>query len=332
MGEVYLAHHQALDKPVALKLLPPGDGAKRRIEQFLTEARVGSRIEHPNVITLHDAGVDEGLYYIVMQYVDGRNTAQLVLETGKPLDWRAAVRIVRSASRGLQAVHDRGIIHRDVKPANIMVSHDGRVLLMDFGLVHTVENETGRQERSIVGTPAFMSPEQCQGGKLDGSSDVYSMACTLYYLLTGKGPYRGASREIMRQVIAGLEAPAVTTLNPEVPQALSDLISRTIVARQLRRFRRADEFAVELGRLLKSDSADVGDADKTVSSASETAANLAFLAPIEPISDPIILRPCETPWRRFAAAIRRQRAACVVALGGLALAVLSGLILRLSLR
>jgi serine/threonine-protein kinase len=267
-----------------------------------------------------------------MQYVDGRNTSQLVLDAGRPLDWRSAVRIVRSASRGLQAVHDRGIIHRDIKPANIMVSREGRILLMDFGLVHTIENESGRRERSVVGTPAFMSPEQCLGDDLDGSSDVYSMGCTLYYLLTGKGPYRGASREIMRQVIAGCEAPAVATLNPEVPRALSELISRTIAARSSRPFRRADDFAAELGRLLKSDSSKGGESDNTVVSAGETAANSAFLAPVEPAADPIVLRPCETPWRRVTAAIRRQRGACVVALGGLALAALSGLVFRLSLR
>jgi len=301
MGEVYLAHHTALDKPVALKLLPPGDGSAHRIERFLTEARIGSRIEHPNVITMHDAGVEDGLYFIVMQYVDGRNASQLVLDEHRPLEWRSALRIIRHAARGLQAVHTQGILHRDVKPANIMLSRDQRVLLMDFGLVHVLEGSAVARDRSIVGTPAFMSPEQCGGETLDASSDVYSMGCTLYYLLTGKAPYRGSSREIMRQVIGGLESRPPQELNPGVPREVSAFVSRLIVSHNRRTVRTADQLADELGRLAKRPDG----VATSFGEAAETSGDVT-LPTIEPVYASIELLPDDTAWDRLHHTLRHS--------------------------
>jgi serine/threonine protein kinase len=142
MGEVYLAEHLALQKPVALKILPPDLDSREHIDRFLREARVCSRIEHPNVVVIHDVGEEHGLYYIVMQYVLGKNLVQLLRAQGGPLPWRSAARIIQLAAQGLHAVHSQGLVHRDVKPSNIMLASDSRVLLMDFGLVHE-DRESG---------------------------------------------------------------------------------------------------------------------------------------------------------------------------------------------
>jgi serine/threonine-protein kinase len=191
MGEVYLAEHLALQKPVAVKILPPDRGARDHVARFLKEARMCSRIEHPNVVTIYDVGEQDGLHYIIMQYVQGKTLAELVQAQGGPLPWRSALRLVQLAAKGLQAVHDHGLIHRDVKPSNIMLSADSRVLLMDFGLVREEIDPNTTDPSLIAGTPAYMSPEQCEGRPLDRRSDVFSLGSTLYCLLTGHSPFQG---------------------------------------------------------------------------------------------------------------------------------------------
>lgn len=135
MGEVYLAHHLGLDKPVALKILPPAfAGTENAVSRFLREARLAARISHPNVIKILDVGRDGDGHYILMDFVEGANLTTLVRKQGGPLPWRQALRLVQLAARGVGAVHKQGLIHRDVKPANIMLSSERQVLLMDFGL------------------------------------------------------------------------------------------------------------------------------------------------------------------------------------------------------
>ncbi len=134
MGEVYLCEHLTLQKKVALKTLPPGSIAPGHVERFFKEARLGSKIEHPNVVRIYDVGCQGQLYYILMQYIEGQNLAELVHAQGGPLPWKLALRVIRFACKGLAAVHRHGVIHRDIKPSNIMVSNDSRVLVMDFGL------------------------------------------------------------------------------------------------------------------------------------------------------------------------------------------------------
>lgn len=251
MGEVYLAEHVALQRPVALKILPPDLESTQRVERFLKEARTCSRIEHPNVVVIHDVGEQDGLYYIVMQYVQGKNLTELIRDHGGPLPWRSAVRLIQLTARGLHAVHSHGLVHRDVKPSNIMLSVDSRVVLMDFGLVREELDSSLTQAGQVVGTPSFMSPEQCRGQALDRRSDVFSLGSTLYCLLTGEPPFRGPFQEVVLQVAGGGRPEPVHLFNNDVPGELSRVVEEAMALRPEDRFQTADAVGRELKRLLR---------------------------------------------------------------------------------
>ena len=145
------------------------------------------------MVVIHDVGEEGGLYFIVMQYVAGKNLTELVQSHGGPLPWRSAVRIIQLAASGLHAVHSTGLVHRNVKPSNIMLAESSRVVLMDFGLVREEKESSLTRTGQLVGTPAYMSPEQCRGKPLDRRSDIFSLGSTLYYLLSGASPSRARS-------------------------------------------------------------------------------------------------------------------------------------------
>ncbi|MCH8828788.1 MAG: serine/threonine protein kinase, partial [Planctomycetes bacterium] len=135
MGEVYLAEHLNLQRQVALKVLPQFRIDAEHVARFLREARASSKIEHVNVVTIHDVGEEDGNHFIVMQYVNGKNLAEIIRAQGGPLPWRSALKIMRHVANGVEAVHKAGLVHRDIKPSNIMVGEGSKVILMDFGLV-----------------------------------------------------------------------------------------------------------------------------------------------------------------------------------------------------
>lgn len=251
MGQVFLAQHLALQKPVAVKILPPDWGHPQAVERFIREARTCSRIEHPNVVTIHDAGSARGLHYIVMQYVDGRNLSQLVEEVHGPLPWRAACRLIRETAKGLAAVHRQNLIHRDVKPHNIMLSSDGRVLLMDFGLVHDDAEAPQRRAATVVGTPSYMSPEQVTARQMDHRSDLFSLGTTFYFVLTGVPPYRGDTRRMMQAIGSGAAPRPVHEVNPSVPQEVSVLVARAMAFAPEDRIQNAQAMVHMLQQLLK---------------------------------------------------------------------------------
>lgn len=251
MGEVYLAEHIPLERPVAVKVLPPGAASPEAVERFLNEARLCSQIDHPNVVVIHDVGEQAGLHYIVMQLVRGRNLSELVREYQGPLPWRSSVRIIQLAAQGLHAVHERGLVHRDVKPSNIMLSVDSRVLLMDFGLVDVATERTLSGEQPLAGTPPYMSPEQCRGEKLNRLSDVFSLGSTLYYLLTGNAPYTGSTAAILAQIGGGQRPAPACQVNPAVPREVSDLVAKAMDPRREGRFPSAAAMAAELRSLLR---------------------------------------------------------------------------------
>ncbi len=252
MGEVYLAQHLALEKPVALRILPPNLGAREHIERFLKEARVCSRIEHPNVVVIHDVGEEGGLYFIIMQYIQGRNLLQVVQDQGGPLPWRSAARIIQLVARGLHAVHNQGLVHRDVKPTNIMLSSDLRVLLMDFGLVREESDSSLTRTGQVVGTPAFMSPEQCQGKPLDRRSDIFSLGGTMYCLLTAKPPFEGTVGEVVGAISSGIPPAPVDRINIEVPHKVQEFLARAMARRAESRFPTALAMANELRDLIRA--------------------------------------------------------------------------------
>lgn len=251
MGEVFLAMHLRLNRLVAIKVLPPGWGRQSAVDRFLNEAQLCSRIDHPHVIAVHDVGVDQGLYFIVMQYVDGLTLAELARQQGGRLDPLATLKVIRPVAMGLHAVHMKHMVHRDVKPGNIMLRSDGRVFLMDFGLVDGMSDDGLSGPAYIAGTPAFMSPEQCRGEPLDGRSDVFALGGALYNLVTGCVPYEGRREDLLKRIGEGERPPLAHFLNRSIPMEVSGLVAKAMAFRRRDRFASAQQMALELGRLIK---------------------------------------------------------------------------------
>ena len=197
MGVVYLGRHVRAKNLRAIKVLPRDRIADESIARFKREAETTSQINHFNVVQIHDVGRSSDVHYIVMEYVQGKTFSelhrhQLLRSKQKHFPWRDALRLIAPLLDALHAVHSRGLIHRDIKPSNVMVRKAGslrkgvHVILMDFGLVWTLDDPALTSMGAILGTPQYMSPEQALGKPLDARSDVFSVGATLYYMLSGR--------------------------------------------------------------------------------------------------------------------------------------------------
>jgi len=194
MGSVWLAEHFGLGRKVAVKILPPEMGRDPEyVARFMREATTAGRMEHPNIVQIHDVGYAEGRHFIVMQYVDGESLSTVVENLGA-MEPRDAAKIAAGMLRGLQHAHEEGVVHRDVKPDNVLIAKGDEPKLLDFGLA--IETETALQitkDGMVVGTPYYLAPEQARGQKATPLCDIYAAGVTLYYLLTGKRPFVGAT-------------------------------------------------------------------------------------------------------------------------------------------
>jgi hypothetical protein len=229
MGEVLAAEDTVLQRLVALKVLPPAPpGQSLLSERFLREARAAARLCHPNVITIHEIGQEDQVAFIAMELAPGGSLQDMLDRTG-PLSWPLATRLAADACRGLAAAHAAGILHRDLKPANLLLAADGTAKLGDFGLaLPGVAAPRLTQEGQIVGTPQFMSPEQCRGDPLDDLSDVYSLGATYYTLLTGRPPYE--AEQFLQVSVAHCTSPIPNPCdrNPDIPEACAALVRRAM--------------------------------------------------------------------------------------------------------
>ena len=227
MGAVFKARQVSVDRVVALKILPPRLAKNSNfINRFLREARSVAHLNHPNIVQAIDAGHAEPYFYFAMEYVDGP-TADELLQSEGPLPERRALEIARDVARALQHAHEADIVHRDVKPDNILIGSDGAVKLADLGLAReTVELDSRLTQTGMaVGTPDYISPEQARGEtELDGRTDVYSLGATLYTLLAGAPPYDGESPvEIMYKHLHE-PLPDLRDVNPNVSVAASAIV------------------------------------------------------------------------------------------------------------
>jgi eukaryotic-like serine/threonine-protein kinase len=246
MASVYLARDTELDRPVALKLLAEnlsGDESFRK--RFVREARLAAGLSHPNVVSIYDAGEEGGRPYIVMECVEGENLADL-LARRKRLPPNEAVGLALQACRGLEHAHAAGLVHRDVKPQNLLVRRDGTLKIADFGIARAAEATTLTQVGTVLGTAAYLSPEQLAGDKVTAAADVYSLGAVLYELLTGRLPHEVDSlTELAARQAEGAITP-VRELAPEVRRRLEDVVMRCLARNPAYRPASAGELAREL--------------------------------------------------------------------------------------
>jgi len=236
MGIVYLAHEVALDRPVALKLLPPALAARPEFrERFLREARTAARLSHPNIVPIYAVDEVEGFVFFAMAFVDGETLGQRVRQRG-PLPAAEATRVLRETAWALAYAHAQGIVHRDVKPDNILLERGtDRVLVTDFGIAQ-VREATASEAREVVGTAEFMSPEQASGEPLDGRSDIYALGCVGYFVLSGRLPFQAPDVGVVLAKQIAETAPPLGTVAPQVPAKLGRVISRCLTKAPADRF------------------------------------------------------------------------------------------------
>ncbi|MDB5306510.1 MAG: serine/threonine protein kinase, partial [Gemmataceae bacterium] len=251
MGVVLKAFDPALGRTVAIKVLTTAlaqSGPAR--ERFAREARAAAAVNHEHVVAVHSAQADGDLPYLVMEYVRGRSLQQQIDETG-PLGLEEVLRVGAEAAAGLAAAHARGLIHRDVKPANILLEDaTGRVKLTDFGLARTIGEPGVTHNGAVVGTPHYMSPEQGRGAPLDARTDLFSLGSTLFAAYTGVPPFRGETPlAVVRAVIEDDPRP-LAGLRPDAPPWVGALLARLLVKDPARRPRSAEQVADLFARCL----------------------------------------------------------------------------------
>ena len=251
MGHVYLAHDPHLDRDVAIKVLPRELTAdEERVSRFLREARLTAKIQHSNTVVIHQVMVEEGLASIVMEFVDGGSLDEIVEKQG-PMPWREATRAIRDAAAGLGAAHEMGLVHRDIKPANLMRTCKGTVKVVDFGLVRAMRSTSQlTQMGTILGTPTYMAPEQWMGQEADARSDLYSLVCTYYYLLTGKEPFAADSIPALGYQHRYEPFPDARKFVSDLPPAVCRILARGTEKEPAERFQTAAELIAALDELL----------------------------------------------------------------------------------
>jgi eukaryotic-like serine/threonine-protein kinase len=259
MGEVYKARDPRLNRVVAIKVLPRAAAADlERRARFEREAQAIAALNHPNIVTIHAVEEAEGVPFFTMEYVDGRTLAQMIPPHGLPLD--ELLRIAIPLTDAVGAAHQRGILHRDLKPANVMVTSDGRVKVLDFGLaklrealIHedggaqTTAESTG--EGRIVGTVAYMSPEQAEGKPLDQRSDIFSLGILMYEMTTGQRPFKGDTSVSVLSAILKDTPSSVTDLRPDLPRDLAKLLRRALTKDPEHRYQSAKDLRNDLESL-----------------------------------------------------------------------------------
>lgn len=245
MGVVYRAHDPVLHRYVAVKLMSATIARDEQLrDRFLREARSAGSLQHPNIITIYDCGDQEGHLYIAMEYIEGADLAEIITRRD-PLTLAGKLDIIIDVLNGLAYAHQRGIIHRDIKPANIRVTEDGHAKIMDFGIAHVSESNMTKSGM-LVGTPEYMAPEQITGGRVSPASDVFSVGCVLYELLTYTRPFTAETLHAVLYKVVSEEPPPVRQVIPGIPPDIQTVVSRALAKDPGARYPTATEMAAAL--------------------------------------------------------------------------------------
>jgi eukaryotic-like serine/threonine-protein kinase len=253
MADVYRARDSLLGRDVALKVLSERFAGDRSfVERFRREAQAAANLSHPNIVSLYDYGADGSTYFIVMEFIEGRPLSDIINSEGPLLPERAA-EIASDVANALQRAHSAGLVHRDVKPGNIMVTRNGQTKVTDFGIVRALggdAEQTMTQAGMVIGTAAYLSPEQAQGEAIDARSDVYSLGCVLFEMLTGRAPFTGETPLAIAYKHVRERPQPPSTVNPDVPDALDAITLKAMGKRPDDRYSSAKEMQADLDRFL----------------------------------------------------------------------------------
>lgn len=247
MSSVFCARDRQLERKVAIKILDQRYADEDEyVERFRREARAVARLTHPNIVTVIDRGVDEGRQFIVFEFVDGENLKELVQRTGR-LPLRRALELTLAVADGLSFAHENGLVHRDVKPQNVLLSGEGEVKVTDFGIARSLEVDHGvTQTGTVLGTSNYLSPEQASGKPVSPATDVYSLGVVLWELLTGDVPFPGENFVAVALRHINEQPPPLRDLRPDVPPRLEAAVARALEKDPRRRFPTMAAFADEL--------------------------------------------------------------------------------------
>ena len=237
MGVVYRAHHEGLDIPVAVKVLTNLSEIPDAQERFLREARIAARLRHPSIVGVLNVGCEEGIHFIVMEYVEGTTLQQRMTRRGK-MSPREALPVAVAVLEALQVAHENGIVHRDIKPENILIEKGGAVKLADLGLARIGGVSNLTRPDTVLGSPYYVAPEQAENpSAADSRADIYSLGCTLYHMITGNIPFPGATviEVVMNHI--NKPVPKMTTAVKGIPPAFSDTVARMMEKNPAHRFR-----------------------------------------------------------------------------------------------
>lgn len=241
MGIVYRAWDTTLDRPLAIKVIRPESMGPEAKDRFLREARACSRINHPHIVTVYAAGEEDGDLYLAMELLEGK-TLRDIIDEG-PIPWEQAVNWIIDILGALERLHTEGIVHRDLKPENVMVDESGSVTLMDFGIAHIAATETITVDGSMLGTASYMSPEQVLGKRADARSDIFSLGCVLYQMLTGEPPFQGEHpMAVMYAISNDAPKPIPEEIARELPDELKATLDRALEKDPQARFENAVAF------------------------------------------------------------------------------------------
>jgi beta-lactam-binding protein with PASTA domain/predicted Ser/Thr protein kinase len=249
MAEVYRGFDPVLNRTVAIKVLLPQFARDAGfVARFRREAQAAARLNQPNIVGVYDTGADGDRQFIVMEFVEGRTLAEF-LAGGRRLTPMQAVDLTQKIAAALASAHAQGIVHRDIKPGNVMVTRDGFVKVMDFGIARMQTDITAPQTSSVIGTPTYLSPEQAQGQVVDARSDLYSLGCVLYELVAGRPPFTGDTPVAIAYKQVNETPVPPSTHNPDVPPRLDAVVMKCLAKNPANRYQTAEELSADLERV-----------------------------------------------------------------------------------